>query len=178
MDTTGSAVREQRRRIRQRLYNAILDFSLLVEYCRDTDREQVFNVSRRDSPEEFLEFDRSLASLIRFIYAGMDSEPWFESVLRSGVRNAEGVDLENVENPFFVNVGFHVEYATARGHMETAEHINNNEWDKVTAADLFAFIRVAKAASVTFDIDEIVEEIEEMKKREALGSNRKRDDEE
>lgn len=178
IDTTGSAVRERRRKIRQKFYNAIFDFSLIVEYCREreTDREQVFDVSRHDSPEEFLEFERGLANMIRFIYAGMASTPDFESILRHGIRNAE-VDLGNVDSALFVNVDFGVEYATARSPTETAKHIKNDEWDQVTAPDVFVFLRTAELASNSFDIDEIVRDIENVSDHLKSEGDRNRDEE-
>lgn len=88
--TYGSvqAERNARARIRERIYDALLDFELLVEHLPERDRELVFG-KRADDGDGAEAFD-AFVSTLAFLYQGLDhTDLDFETVLREGVNLAE-----------------------------------------------------------------------------------------
>lgn len=83
--------RNTRARIRDRIYQSILDFELLVEQLPDRDRELVFE-KRFDEMDGTEAFD-ALVSAVAFLYrATRDTDLEFETVLSEGVNVAEASD--------------------------------------------------------------------------------------
>ena len=83
--------RNTRARIRERIFNAILDFELLVDRLSDTDRELVFKkrFGEMDGTEAF----DALVSAMAFLYRGNEStDVDFDTVLREGINLAEAND--------------------------------------------------------------------------------------
>lgn len=81
------AERNARARVRNRLYDAILDFEHLVEHLDERDLDLVFEKRVEDGGEEA--FD-GLVSAIALLYWGIDrTDLRFEDVLREGVNLAE-----------------------------------------------------------------------------------------
>lgn len=82
------AERNARARIRDRIYDALLDFELLVEHLEDTDRELVFE-KRAAEGDGAAAFD-AFVSTLAFLYQGLEhTDLDFETVLREGVNLAE-----------------------------------------------------------------------------------------
>lgn len=82
--------RNTRARVRERVYDALLDFEVLVEHLADRDRELVFG--KRLSEEGTEGFD-ALVSAVAFCYAGVgETDLDFETVLREGINLAEARD--------------------------------------------------------------------------------------
>lgn len=142
-----------RREIRERTRAALQDFSLLVDTLPEHERGEIFDVEW--GSEEQRDLEQHLSDVIQFIYAGMKGRSWFKTILTAGVRNGE-VELGNVENAFFVNVGFDVEHTSVNSVSEAAEHIQNEDWGKLDPADLFAFVRFARQTK-GFNIETILE---------------------
>lgn len=85
------AERNARARIRERIYDALRDFELLVEGLDDRDLALVFekHVGEDDGSEAF----DALVSTLAFLYRGVDrTDLDFETVLREGVNLAEASD--------------------------------------------------------------------------------------
>ena len=85
------AERNARARIRGRVYDALLDFEVLVEQLEDRDRELVFGkrASDADGTEAFDGFVATLA----FLYRGLaETDLAFDTVLREGVNRAEAAN--------------------------------------------------------------------------------------
>ncbi|WP_458206794.1 hypothetical protein [Haladaptatus sp. NG-SE-30] len=83
--------RNTRARIRDRIYNSILDFELLVECLSDHDRELVFE-KRFEEIDGTEAFD-ALVSAVSFLYrATRDTSLEFETVLNEGINVAEVKD--------------------------------------------------------------------------------------
>ncbi|MFC3477606.1 hypothetical protein [Halobacterium litoreum] len=83
--------RNARARIRDRVYDALLDFEVLVEHLEDRDAELVFGkrASESDGTEAFDAFVSHLA----FLYSGLEhTDLDFETVLREGVNLAEAAN--------------------------------------------------------------------------------------
>jgi hypothetical protein len=80
--------RNTRARIRERVYDAVLDFELLVEYLSETDRTLVFEewFGEGDGTQAF----DALVSAVAFLYRGTtDTDLDFESVLHEAINVAE-----------------------------------------------------------------------------------------
>ena len=88
---TVQSERNARARIRDRIYQSILDFEVLVEHLSERDRELVFE-KRFESIDGTEAFD-ALVSAVAFLYqATKDTELEFESVLHEAVNLAEASD--------------------------------------------------------------------------------------
>ncbi len=83
--------RNTRARIRDRIYNSILDFELLVECLSEHDRKLIFE-KRFENMDGTEAFD-SLVSAVSFLYrATADTSLDFETVLNEGINVAEVKD--------------------------------------------------------------------------------------
>lgn len=83
--------RNARARIRDRVYDAILDFELLVDRLDDHDRELIFEnrVETGDGTEAF----DALVSAVAFLYrATDDASVEFDTILTEGINLAEAAD--------------------------------------------------------------------------------------
>jgi|AntDeeMinimDraft_5_1070356.scaffolds.fasta_scaffold00080_17 hypothetical protein len=93
-DTTPGSVQSERNtrsRIRTRVYDALLDYEILVEGLEDRDLDLVFETYVADSDGTDA-FD-ALVSAVAFLYRGVDrTDLDFETVLREGVNLAEAAD--------------------------------------------------------------------------------------
>jgi hypothetical protein len=88
---TVQSERNARARIRDRIYDGILDFELLVGELSDHDRELVFE--KRMAETEGTEVFDALVSALAFLYQGTgDTELDFETVLKEGINVAEATD--------------------------------------------------------------------------------------
>jgi hypothetical protein len=87
--TYGSvqAERNTRARIRQRVYDSLLDFEVLIEHLAERDRDLVFGGDVAAAGTEG--FD-ALVSAVAFLYGGVGrTDLDFETVLREGINLAE-----------------------------------------------------------------------------------------
>lgn len=92
--------RNARARIRDRIYDATLDFEVLVEHLSERDRKLVFE-KRFDEIDGTEAFDALVSAVAFFYLATGDTDLEFETVLREGINLAEAtndraatVDLE------------------------------------------------------------------------------------
>lgn len=121
------AERNARARIRDRVYEALLDFEVLVERLEDRDRELVFGkrASGADGTEAFDAFVSTLA----FLYGGLDeTDLGFETVLR------EGVNLAEAENDRAATIDYDVTF-----HALDADHLR----EKVDAGESLSLPEIA-----------------------------------
>lgn len=85
------AERNARARIRNRVYDALLDFEVLVECLDERDLDLLFE--KRASEGDGTEAFDALASAVAFLYRGVErTDLDFETVLREGVNLAEAPD--------------------------------------------------------------------------------------
>lgn len=159
-----------RARIRGRIINAILDFSLIETYLEDRDRERVFDAFDADNiynEDADLYAERSaqynaLSDLIAFIYREtQDRHPPFEQILRHGISQGEN-------NPGAVYYGsykveLNVEEAPPAENINInslVERVERGETDTLTESEMAAFMRLF-AASDAFDEEFVRDEFEE-----------------
>ena len=85
------AERNARARIRNRVYDALLDFEVLVEHLPERDLDLVFE--KRTAEGDGTEAFDALVSTVAFLYRGLGrTDLGFETVLREGVNLAEAAD--------------------------------------------------------------------------------------
>lgn len=85
------AERNARARIRNRIYDALLDFEVLVEHLEEPDVELVFG-KRADEADGAEAFD-AFVSTLAFLYRGLEfTDLDFETVLRESVNLAEATE--------------------------------------------------------------------------------------
>jgi len=99
--------RNARRRIRNRIRNAIIDFDIITRLLADDDKRLVFEEEGEWRPA----FTSGQKSMIEFLYGTLadvekDDTPDFETLLKSGVHDAE---LSRHEGPALVTVDFDVQ---------------------------------------------------------------------
>lgn len=138
----SSGITTERGRIRERVREGLRDFRILADDLEDRDREQIFDAEPHS--EEYRELEEDIANVIEFLYAGMGGKPGFDKALKRGVARGEA-DLGNVDYALDVQVRFDVDEATRMDEHEAREAIQKEEWDSLTPADLFAFVRVAQS---------------------------------
>lgn len=148
-DYTEHSKKQKRNRIRRRLRNALLDFTILFEHLEERDRETVFDPS--DEAREA--YTQGITDLLGFLHLGtMGYYVPFKNMLSQGVSRAEqelsGSDYR------IVNVEFNVEPV---GHIDVDEVIDKFDagaFDDITDEELRAFMRLL-ADSEEFSASEL-----------------------
>jgi len=121
------AERNARARMRTRVYDALLDFEVLVEHLDSRDVELVFG-KRADEADGAEAFD-AFASTVAFLYRGLEhTDLDFETVLREGVNLAEASEDRGA------TVDFDVTY-----HALDADHLR----EKLDAGESLSLTEIA-----------------------------------
>jgi RNase P protein component len=136
-DYTDHSKKQKRNRIRRRLRNALLDFTILFEHLEERDRETVFNPEddARDA------YTKGITDLLGFIHLGtMGYYIPFKDMLGQGVRCAEqelaGSDYR------MVNVEFNVDPVGQIDVDEVIDKLDSGEFNAITDEELRAFMRL------------------------------------
>lgn len=148
-DYTKHSKKQKRNRIRRRLRNALLDFTILFEHLEERDRETVFDPDN-EAREDYTE---GITDLLGFLHLGtMGYYVPFKNMLSQGVSRAEqelsGSDYR------MVNVEFSVEPV---GHIDVDAVIDKLEagaFNDITDEELRAFMRLL-ADSEEFSANEL-----------------------
>jgi hypothetical protein len=136
-DYTEHSKKQKRNRIRRRLRNALLDFTILFEHLEERDRETVFDPD--DEARE--DYTEGITDLLGFLHLGtMGYHVPFKNMLSQGVSRAEqelsGSDYR------MVNVEFNVEPV---GHIDVdavIDKLDAGAFDDITDEELRAFMRL------------------------------------
>lgn len=121
------AERNARARIRERVYDALLDFEVLVEHLEARDRELVFG--KRASDADGTEAFDAFVSTLAFLYGGLgETDLDFETVLR------EGVNLAEASNDRAATIDYDVTF-----HALDADHLR----EKVDAGESLSLPEIA-----------------------------------
>jgi len=121
------AERNARARIRERVYDALLDFEVLVEHLDDRDGELVFE--KRANDADGTEAFDAFVSTLAFLYRGLgETDLDFETVLR------EGVNLAEAGNDRAATVDYDVTF-----HALDADHLR----EKVAADESLSLPEIA-----------------------------------
>jgi hypothetical protein len=136
-DYTEHSKKQKRNRIRRRLRNAILDFSIIFEHLEDRDRETVFNPEdeARDA------YTQGVVDMLGFLHLGtMGYHVPFKHMLAQGVNRAEqelaGSDYRMVTVDFNVEPVGQIDVDAVIGKLE------EGAFDQITDEELRAFVRL------------------------------------
>ena len=165
-DYTDHSKKQKRNRIRRRVRNAILDFSILFSYLDERDRETVFDPDDEDREA----YTQGITDVLAFLHLGtMGYYTPFKDMLSEGVRKAEqrlaGSDYR------MVNVEFNVEPVGQIDVDEVIEKLEAEEFAQISDEELRAFVRLltmseefspeSARALIEENIDEFAEAVEE-----------------
>ncbi|SFG84264.1 hypothetical protein SAMN04488063_3065 [Halopelagius inordinatus] len=136
-DYTEHSKKQKRNRIRRRLRNAILDFTILFDHLEDRDRETVFNPE--DESREA--YTQGIVDMLGFLHLGtMGYYVPFKDMLGQGVNRAEqklaGSDYR------MVTVDFNVDPVGQIDVDEVVDKLEAGHFDEVTDEELRAFVRL------------------------------------
>lgn len=136
-DYTEHSKKQKRNRIRRRLRNAFLDFTILFEHLEERDRKTVFNPQNeaRDA------YTQGITDLLAFLHLGtMGYYVPFKDMLSQGVSRAEqelsGSDYR------MVNVEFNVDPVGQIDVDEVIDKLDGEDFDDITNEELRAFMRL------------------------------------
>ncbi|MBC9988403.1 hypothetical protein E4P24_18840 [Haloferax sp. AS1] len=168
---------DARYRIRKRIKDSILDFSVILSNLSQKDREQVFrsNAPQQDSGgetslsdfEEFIKktrFVKGIENAIAFLYLGISDLDWdFEEVVEAGVRSAEEKHGKVVEN---VSVSIHIDYSEPDFEelmlkLESGEGLTRDEMSALIRSNEFEIDQATLDQFLKQFEDDISEEIED-----------------
>ncbi|SDM50543.1 hypothetical protein SAMN04487949_1889 [Halogranum gelatinilyticum] len=147
--------RDARYRIRKRVKNSILDFSILLHHLDERDRKQVFSKHMAKSSDdeisseklrEFVEstmFSQGISDAISLLYLGVsDAGDSFEAVLKEGVAGAE-------ESKGYLVDSVSVDIDVSRGKPDMEDLVSKlNSGEPLSEEEIRAVIN-----SGQFDID-------------------------
>lgn len=136
-DYTEHSKKQKRNRIRRRLRNALLDFTILFEHLEERDRETVFNPDddARDA------YTQGITNLLGFLHLGtMGYHVPFKDMLSQGVSRAEqelsGSDYR------MVNVEFNVDPVGRIDVDAVIDKLDAGAFDDITDEEARAFMRL------------------------------------
>ena len=154
-DYTEHSKKQKRNRIRRRVSNAMLDFSILFEYLEERDRNTVFDPD--DEDREAL--TQGITDMLAFLHLGtMGYYTPFKDMLSEGVGKAEQRLADS--NYRMVNVEFNVDPVGQIDVDEVVEKLENEEFAQITDEELRAFVRLL-TMSDEFSPQETREEIKD-----------------
>lgn len=136
-DYTDHSEKQKRNRIRRRLQNAILDFTILFEHLEGRDRRTVFD-PESDARDAYTE---GITDLLGFLHLGtMGYHVPFKDMLSQGVNRAEqelsGSDYR------MVNVEFNVDPVGQIDVDEVIDKLDSGEFGEITDEELRVFMRL------------------------------------
>jgi len=136
-DYTDHSEKQKRNRIRRRVRNAILDFSILFEHLEDRDRETVFDPDDEDRDA----YTRGITDMLAFLHLGtMGYHTPFKDMLAQGVNAAEQ-ELTDSEYRM-VTVDFNVEPVGQIDVDAVVDKLDAGEFTELTDEELRAFVRL------------------------------------
>jgi len=136
-DYTDHSKKQKRNRIRRRVRNAVLDFSILFEYMEERDRETVFDPDDEDRDA----YTQGITDVLSFLHLGtMGYHTPFKDMLSEGVGKAE--QRLAGSNYRMVNVEFNVEPVGQIDVDDVVEKLENEEFAQLTDEELRAFVRL------------------------------------
>ena len=136
-DYTDHSKKQKRNRIRRRVRNAVLDFSILFEYMEERDRNTVFDPDDEDRDA----YTQGITDTLAFLHLGtMGYYTPFKDMLSEGVGKAE--QRLAGSNYRMVNVEFNVDPVGQIDVDEVVEKLENEEFAQLTDEELRAFVRL------------------------------------
>ncbi|GAB3419810.1 hypothetical protein GCM10027435_21670 [Haloparvum alkalitolerans] len=154
-DYTDHSRKQKRNRIRRRVRNAILDFSILFECMEERDLNTVFDPDDEDREA----YTQGITDMLAFLHLGtMGYHTPFKDMLSEGVGKAE--QRLAGSNYRMVNVEFNVEPVGQIDVDEVVSKLEDEEFAELTDEELRAFVRLL-TMSDSFSPEDVGEEIKE-----------------
>jgi len=154
-DYTEHSKKQKRNRIRRRVRNAVLDFSILYECLEDRDRKTVFDPDDEDREA----YTQGITDMLAFLHLGtMGYHTPFKDMLSAGVGKAE--QRLAGSNYRMVNVEFNVDPVGQIDVDEVVGKLENDEFADLTDEELRAFVRLL-TMSDSFSAEAAGEEIKD-----------------
>ncbi|XVH33641.1 hypothetical protein ACNS7O_17135 (plasmid) [Haloferacaceae archaeon DSL9] len=165
-DYTDHSKKQKRNRIRRRVRNALLDFTILFEHLEDRDRKTVFD----PDDENRAAYTEGVIDMLAFLHLGtMGYYTPFKDMLAEGVGKAEqelaGSDYR------MVNVEFNVDPVGQIDVDEVVSKLDAGRFEKITDEELRAFVRLLTlsdqfvpeetSAQIKENMDEYVQKVAE-----------------
>lgn len=152
-DYTEQSRRQKRSRIRRRVRNAMLDFTILFEHLDERDREMVFDPDHAHREA----YTRGITDMLAFLHLGtMGYYTPFKHMLAEGVNRAEqalaGSDYR------LVNVEFNVDPVGRIDVDEVVDKLEAGRFAELTDEELQAFVRLL-GDSDAFSAEELREDL-------------------
>lgn len=170
-DYQQQSVEQKRRRIRGRIENALLDFSLLFEDIETRDREQLFD------PDDDLRaaYTEGITNALAFLYLGAKRYPvGFRELLANGVKESE---QELTDSDYrVVRVEFDVEELGGIDVDAVIDALESGDYDELTGEELRTFVLLlgeTDAFAATAMREELKDQISELTNRMSETTDRK-----
>ncbi len=152
-DYTDHSKKQKRNRIRRRIRNAILDFTILFDHLEERDRETVFDPEN----DECDAYTRGITDTLAFLHLGtMGYSTPFKDMLARGVSKG-GQELAGSDYRM-VNDEFNVDPVGRIDVDEVVEKLDQGSFEEITDEELRAFVRLL-AESEGFSPAPVREEI-------------------
>ena len=152
-DYTDHSKKQKRNRIRRRIRNAILDFSILFEHLDDRDRETIFDPDEPERPA----YTQGIVDVLAFCYLGtIGYSTSFDELLTRGVRRGEQ-ELAGSEYRM-VDVTFEVDTIGQLDVDDVIDKLEQGRFEELSDQELRAFVRLL-AESEQFSADSMRAEI-------------------
>lgn len=161
-----------RSRIRERVINGILDFTVLDLCLQEADREEIFKSFdvmdfSSDHYGDHIHHSRALRNALSFIYQGVGDKSRFERILERGIQRAETPpDRVSVGN-YEVNVDIDIKTPPTISVDALIEKVAQERLDNLTEAEMYLFIKLFTLSS-EFDPESVADEYER-RRSEILG---------
>ena len=154
-DYTDHSKKQKRNRIRRRIRNAILDFTIIFEHLEERDRNTVFD----PEDDERDAYTQGIVDMLALLHLGtMGYSTPFKDMLSQGVYKAEQ-ELAGSEYRM-VNVYFNVDPVGQIDVDSVIDKLERGRFDEITDEELRAFVRLL-AESDEFTPEPMREEIKD-----------------
>jgi hypothetical protein len=137
--------------IRERIANALLDFSLLQYSLRDRDRKRVFQDTAGEAGVDEAQFPECIRSMLSWTYLGLKEQEYdFESLLAEAVEEAEAEYTRKYLNTGVdISVNFNVDVTRTNDLSELLSRIESGE--PVPANRLYDLLQLSDGVPIDTD---------------------------
>lgn len=164
-----------RSRIRERVINGLLDFTVL-EFClQPRDKERIFEsfdtlkMLNEDTAlyGDQIHHGRAITNVIAFLFEGMKNQAVFERNLAHGIKRGKTPSDQYYQGKYEVNIEINEITPPDVSIEAVVEKVRQDRLETLTEAEMFMFIRLF-SRSEAFDPDSVIEEFQ--RRRDAMFS--------
>lgn len=141
----------RRKDIRERIANALLDFSLLQYSLRDRDRKRIFQDPAEEAGVNEVQFPHSIQSMLYWTYLGLREQKYdFEGLLTEAIEEAEAeYSRKYFATDVDISVTFEVEVTHANDISELIRRLESEE--PVPANRLYDLLQLSDGVPIDTD---------------------------